>query len=278
MNRFLNYTFQDTPEDINVFDELPIWSAPFGLLMLKNIELKPNLTVLDIGSGAGFPLIELAERLGETCKCYGLDPWKNANERARQKIKNYDLKNVETIEGSAEQMPFENETFDLVASNLGIHNIDDPAKALQECHRVLKTEGRLVLITNLYGQWRTFYKIFKETLVQLSKDQLIESLNKHEQSRGTGESYFNLLHDNGFSPITSKSDEFEMRYLNGTAFLNHHFIKLGFLSTWKSIIPEIDWVEVFGLLEENLNQYAEEYGELKMTVPMLYIEAVKNDH
>jgi arsenite methyltransferase len=278
MNRFLNYTFQDTPEDINVFDELPIWSAPFGLLMLKNIELKPNLTVLDIGSGAGFPLIELAERLGETCKCYGLDPWKNANERARQKIKNYDLKNVETIEGSAEQMPFENETFDLVASNLGIHNIDDPAKALQECHRVLKTEGRLVLITNLYGQWRTFYKIFKETLVQLSKDQLIESLNKHEQSRGTGESYFNLLHDNGFSPITSKSDEFEMRYLNGTAFLNHHFIKLGCLSTWKSIIPEIDWVEVFGLLEENLNQYAEEYGELKMTVPMLYIEAVKNDH
>ena len=67
MMEFLNYKFKDTPEFVNTFDELPLWSAPFGLLLLKHVELKPNLKVIDIGSGAGFPLLELASRLGNSC-------------------------------------------------------------------------------------------------------------------------------------------------------------------------------------------------------------------
>ena len=63
MTDYLKYKFQDTPEFVNTFDELPLWSASFGLLLLKHLELKPNLKVIDIGSGAGFPLLELAARL-----------------------------------------------------------------------------------------------------------------------------------------------------------------------------------------------------------------------
>src|ERR1700722_16328438 len=120
MPDYLQYKFEDTPEFISTFDELPLWSASFGLLLLKHLELKPNLTVLDIGSGAGFPLLELAQRLGASSKCYGIDPWTNASNRAKQKIKNYGITNAEIIEASAEQLPLDNATVDLIVSNLGI--------------------------------------------------------------------------------------------------------------------------------------------------------------
>jgi len=47
-----------------MYDELPIWSAPFGLKLLEFIDYKPNITAIDLGFGTGFPLIEIAMRLG----------------------------------------------------------------------------------------------------------------------------------------------------------------------------------------------------------------------
>jgi arsenite methyltransferase len=102
MTDYLQYKFEDAPEFISTFDELPLWSASFGLLLLKHLELRPNLVVPDLGSGAGFPLLELAQRLGASCKCYGIDPRVNANTRAKQKIRNYGIANAEIIEASAD--------------------------------------------------------------------------------------------------------------------------------------------------------------------------------
>ncbi len=43
---------------------LAAWSAPFGLRLLDVVPLDPAATVLDVGCGTGFPLLELAHRLG----------------------------------------------------------------------------------------------------------------------------------------------------------------------------------------------------------------------
>ena len=94
-------------ESISVIDELPLWSAPFGLKLLEVIILKPNAALLDVGCGFGFPLIEIAQRLGSSCKAYGIDPWEQALERIRIKIKQYDFKNIEVFNSPAEKMPFE---------------------------------------------------------------------------------------------------------------------------------------------------------------------------
>lgn len=107
MNDFLSYEFIDSSNFINTFDEAPLWSSRFGFLLLDNIKLKPNLTVIDLGSGTGFPLLEIAKRLGNSSKIYGIDPWENANKKAKQKIKEYNLSNVEIVEQSAEKLPFQ---------------------------------------------------------------------------------------------------------------------------------------------------------------------------
>jgi arsenite methyltransferase len=267
MTDYLSYKFEDSPAFVSSFDELPLWSASFGLLLLKHLELKPNLTVLDLGSGTGFPLLELAGRLGNSCKLYGIDPWANANQRAREKITNYGLTNVEIIESSAEQIPFADQSVDLIVSNLGLNNFTQPQVALRECHRVLKTGGKLTLTTNLNGHWQEFYNLFESTLLHLGKHEIVQSL--------TIASITQLLVDGGLRISRHYGDSFDMRFLDGSAFLNHHFIKLGWLTEWRNLLPAADWEETFTVLEQNLNAYAQEYGGLTLTVPMAFMEGEK---
>ncbi len=272
---YLKYRFEDNAEFIYTFDELPLWSASFGLLLLKHLELNPGLTVLDIGSGAGFPLIELAERLGTSCKLYGIDPWKNANSRALQKIKNYGLTNVEIIESSAEKLNFEEGSIDLIVSNLGINNFDRPEVVFSECRRVLKPGGKLSLTSNINGHWKEFYIVFYDTLLQIGKEHLVPVLKKDEAHRGTVESITVLFSESGFRVNRCVEESFEMKFLDGSAFLNHHFVKVGWLTTWMGLFPKDELEEIFSALEQNLNALAAKNKELTLTVPMVFIEGEK---
>ena len=56
------------PEFGDLYDELPLWSAPFGLSLLDLVPMKSGLTILDVGAGTGFLTIELAERCGPDTK------------------------------------------------------------------------------------------------------------------------------------------------------------------------------------------------------------------
>ncbi len=275
MTDYLNYKFEDSETFINTFDEAPLWSASFALLLLKHLELKPNITVLDIGCGTGFPLMELAGRLGNSCKLYGIDPWKNANTRARQKIKNYGYSNVEIIETSAEKIPFDENSIDLIVSNLGINNFDKPEVVFKECYRVLKPKSKLAITSNLNGHWAAFYQIFYSTLQDIGKNNLISVLKKDEEHRGTIETVSKLFTDNGFKTTRHFEESFEMKFVDGSAFLNHYFIKLGWLTTWMGLFPKDEWEEIFSALEQNINSYSIKNNGLTLTIPMVFTEGEK---
>ena len=66
-----------------------------------------------------------------------------------------------------------------------------------------------------------------------------------------------------------------MKFVNGTAFLNHNFMKLGWLGSWKALFPENQWVEIFTALEQNLNACSLQNKGLVFTVPMAFIEGEK---
>ncbi len=65
MKKYLSNDF-DLREYVIVADECSIWSAPFGLKLLDYIDYKQNISALDIGFGTGFPLTEIALRLGDS--------------------------------------------------------------------------------------------------------------------------------------------------------------------------------------------------------------------
>ncbi len=79
----INYLENDF---VKIFDELPIWSAPFGLLLLDRVPLKRGNTILDVGAGTGFMSIELAQRSGLDSKVIVVDPWTEALQCLKQKI------------------------------------------------------------------------------------------------------------------------------------------------------------------------------------------------
>ena len=70
-------------------------------------------------------------------------------------------------------------------------------------------------------------------------------------------------------------DNYNMKFIDGSTFLNHYFIKLAFLPAWKALIMKENWNEVFLNLENKLNEIASEKGELVFNVPIAYIECEK---
>jgi arsenite methyltransferase len=110
--------------------------------------------VLDVGTGRGLLLIGAARRL-TTGRAIGLDVWNpddlSGNDRARTE-RNLQLEGVSDrcslVTESAAQMRFADASFDVVLSNLCLHNIYDKAtraKACEEIARVLKPGGVAII-------------------------------------------------------------------------------------------------------------------------------------
>lgn len=278
MQKFLheNYDLND-PSVVSIIDELPLWSAPFGLKLLETIILKPKLKVLDIGCGTGFPLIELANRLGNSCHLFGIDPWEQAIERIKLKIKIQNLTNVALINCKAEKMPFGDEFFHLIVSNNGINNVDDPQLVLTECYRVSVRKAQMIVTMNLPGTMREFYQVFEETLKEQAKTSEILKLRDHiHKKRKPLDTTVNMIKQAGFSVIRIHEDFFNMRYLDGAAMLNHFFIKLAFLEAWKELLPPEDVEPLFSILEKKLNSIGKQYGGVNFTIPYVCIDCQRN--
>lgn len=259
-----------SPGIVDAYDELPFWSAMFGLLLLDEVPMLGVTTALDVGCGTGFPLIELAERLGPRANVHGVDPWNAGLARAAEKIRCRATPNVTLHECSASTMPFADATFDLIVSNLGVNNFADRAGAIRECRRVAKTGATLALTTNLQGHMREFYEVFGQVLNGNSDAR--ERLRAHVAHRATIGEVREVLESGGFRVTRVVEREGSMRFANGTALLDHHFIKLGFLDAWKKVVPGSERL-IFGRLRDALNDLAAKRGELRLTIPMAYIEA-----
>lgn len=264
---FLNFTpdFSD-PGVLSAYDELPLWSAMFGLLLLEEVPLANITSALDVGCGTGFPLIELAERLGARARVHGIDPWSGALKRAAEKIAIRGTPNVTLHEGSASAMPFADATFDLIVSNLGVNNFDDRRGAIRECRRVARQGATIAITTNLQGHMGEFYALFENILGE--DESALRRLRDHIEHRATVANVRELLEEGGFSVTRVVERVGFMRFADGTALLNHYFIKLGFLDGWKKVVRGNER-EVFARLLAELNKL----GGLRLTIPMAYIEA-----
>ncbi|MDR1624017.1 MAG: class I SAM-dependent methyltransferase [Tannerellaceae bacterium] len=271
----LNNQF-DPGEVITGFDELPFWSAPFGLKLLEAVEYKPNITALDIGFGAGFPLTELAMRLGNRSIVYGIDPWEELVERARVKIGCYGISNIRIIEGVAESIPLPNHSVDLITSNNGINNVRDIDKVLSECARILKPGGQFLQTMNLEQSMFEFYGQMKHVLEKMGLHKEIEQMYEHiAHKRPAIEKIKAWLQKHGFIIKELEYDQFNYRFTDGTAMLNHYFIRLAFMDSWKALLPMDKADEVFNQIEQGLNEYARNYGGLKLSIPFALINVTK---
>jgi arsenite methyltransferase len=257
-------------------DELPFWSAPFGLKLLDSIDYKTDITALDIGFGSGFPLIELAMRLGESCTVYGIDPWKDILTQVKRKIDCFGIRNASLLTGYAESIPLHNGSVDLITSNNGINNVHDAEQVFSECARILKPGGQFTWTMNTEKTMFEFYTLLEKVLTEMGLDGSVEAMYCHiDEKRPPVNRLLALLQQKGFTIRALESEQFSYRFSDGTAMLNHYFVKIAFLESWKSFLPPDREEEVFLRLEAALNEYARLCGGMKLSVPFMLVDAVK---
>lgn len=108
--------------------------------------IEPGEAVLDIGCGAGMDLLIAARRTGPQGKAIGVDMTPAMRERAKAAaIKAGLWKIVDIRAGTAEELPVEDESIDVVISNGVINLSPDKRRAFQEIFRLLRPGGRLYL-------------------------------------------------------------------------------------------------------------------------------------
>ncbi|MGE3724342.1 MAG: class I SAM-dependent methyltransferase [Candidatus Sericytochromatia bacterium] len=125
--------------------------------------------VLDIGCGNGYVLSKYAQ---EGANVTGIDITETAIDLCKKRFDFMNLNGVFQVE-NAESLPFEDNTFDCVCSMGVLHHTPNPTKAIEEIYRILKPNGRLIVMfyhkNSFYYRWklRLLSIMTKKSLSQL---------------------------------------------------------------------------------------------------------------
>jgi ubiquinone/menaquinone biosynthesis C-methylase UbiE len=117
---------------------------------LSHVSIKINAKILDIGCGGGRTIHKLAA-LASAGKIYGIDYSDDSVAAARRANAHWiDIGRVEIQHGSVSQLPFANDTFDLVTA-IETHLFwPDLPNDFHEIFRVLKPGGALLIVAEIY--------------------------------------------------------------------------------------------------------------------------------
>ena len=112
---------------------------------LKDIEYEK---LLDIGCGTGYLIDMLAKNYEAEFTGLDLSP-----EMIKQ-ANNKNIKNAKFVEGRSDEIPFEDNTFNIVTCSQSFHHYPDTDKAMQEARRVLKPGGLYILSDTGVGPFK----------------------------------------------------------------------------------------------------------------------------
>lgn len=128
--------------------------------LAQQLPARNDLDMLDLATGTADQLLALF-KTGKVKSGVGLDPAEKMLAIGRRKIEKKNLADkIKLLPGSAENLPFGNDTFDVVAISFGIRNVTDVTRALAEMHRVLRHGGRALILEFSLPRNRLIRKIY----------------------------------------------------------------------------------------------------------------------
>ena len=143
------------------YDDYRYWTEPHILSNLDMIDFSGK-GVLEIGLGQGADAEQIARRGGMFC---GVDLTEEAVKRTKMRFSMHDLSYERIEQASALDLPFADDSFDIVFSHGVLHHIPEIKLAEKEIFRVLKPTGELVVM--LYAKRSLNYLVSISVLRRL---------------------------------------------------------------------------------------------------------------
>lgn len=198
----------DTPETAAYYDKLMDKFIFFRPLSMKIMDLGIERgALLDVACGPGHLLAETGKRADEL-KLYGVDLSPNMLDVARRNLSNrLPGRSVTLAIGSMYELPFGDETFNLVISTNVIHFAEQPVKYFNELFRVLKpggagfvsgfrrdTPGALYTVAKLQSRYLTWRghlldggaRVIESSYIKEEIDEFLKSSNITDYDIDTG--------------------------------------------------------------------------------------------
>lgn len=101
--------------------------------------IKPRGNVLDLGSGTGYIAEEIKRDYGAKITCID--------------IVDYNQSSLPLLLYDGENLPFEENTFDIALLTFVLHHSDNPLSLLEEAKRVLRPQGAIIILEDIYTNW-----------------------------------------------------------------------------------------------------------------------------
>ena len=118
--------------------------------LFTELQLKPEMTFLDVACGYGYYSIAASKYLGETGIVYAIDLWQNGIEQLSKHIKEFKINNIQAVLADArKKIPLKSSSVDICLLSTVLHDFmleKTEDGVLKEIHRVLKPGGKFAVV------------------------------------------------------------------------------------------------------------------------------------
>ncbi len=139
--------------------------------IIGHMEIQEGMTVVDYGCGPGNYVSGVARKLGKNGRLFTADVHELAVKSVEKICKKENLTNVETVLVKDYQSNIPDHVADLIYAMDMFHMVKHPDLFLSELHRILKTDGRLIIEDGHQPRENTKNKIHQTHLWKIIKQE-----------------------------------------------------------------------------------------------------------
>ena len=173
-----------------------------------------NKRYLDVATGTADIALEIAKRYPKPSQIVGMDFSDSMLKQGSKKIStNHLKKEIKLIPGAAENIPLKDSTFDGAITAFGVRNFLDVKQGLKEMYRILKPNGKIVILEFSFpkkGILNKLYRLYFEKILPL----IGRIISGHESAYSylpasvmrfpQGEAFNEILECSGFKNVSFK--------------------------------------------------------------------------
>ncbi|MCA9484242.1 MAG: methyltransferase domain-containing protein [Nitrospina sp.] len=205
------------------------WSTPFAEVLIRQLDLFPGASVLDVASGGGVPAFYLADRVGPDGRVLAVDI------HPHQVLRGNSLKGgrfpwLQFEVGDMKNLPETLPRFDRITGNLSFMFFrPDRPQALKSLVRFLKPGGQIVLTFPSRGTFDSLWNLVDREMTARKLERERLALHEYLEERPSAEHARTWLQECGLEQVDVNEVPLEVKTGPGREFLEHPLLRGGFL-------------------------------------------------